>query len=450
MVGYMHYKHGGNGQVYDRQVRIIVSFRGRLDQNRLKKALRLTYDAEPVTGCRFVERPFRPYWQRCADLDSTFHFSVVDPADQEKIINKYFYAPLDPFAGPQIHIGLFRSDSDTLCIKMSHIVADGGASIEYLRLLADIYRRLGEDPNYMPVSNPGGNRSSFQALKHVKLSEILSSVAHLSVVKRRYNWEFPGLGNGPASPSFFIRRIGRERFSRIKAYAKNHGVTIGDVLLTSYYRVLFDLIESPENIPLAMLVPVDLRKYIPGGRSEGMCSLTAGYVSEVIRKKGESFEETLARVHALMEGYKSTQEELGQLFLLELAAVPRYLWMQVLSPLILQSMDLITFSNMGVIDPARANFGDIEVKEIIPAGPMLSQPCFILGSHTFNGELALTTSIYGTAEYTALIENFFEALIRELPEYAEDEVDTVRNEIVTEKSENEVIEVDRKKSVADA
>lgn len=398
----------------DGQVRIIIRFNGMLDEARFRRAIRLVFDAEPVTGCRFVERPLRPYWQRCANLESAFEFHTVDPSDHDKVIYDYLLAPLDPFKGPQVKVGLFRSGFDTLYIKMSHIVADGGASIEYLQLLSRIYRHLEKEPEYRPISNLRGNRSSFQVLRHVGLIKILSSCTHMSIL--RPTWKFPTAGNGKASPSFFIRRIGSVRLSRIKAYARDHGVTIGDILITAYYRALFEVINPPENVPLPLLVPVNLRKYIPGGASEGICSLTAGYFPEIIRKKAESFEETLARVHAVMESKKSKQEELGQLFLMELTFAPGYILPRILGPFLSSILVMPTFSNIGVVDTGIADFGDATIREILPAGPMSFPPNFVLGSSTSNDEMTLTSIVCGTEAYRAKVENFFEALVRELPD----------------------------------
>jgi NRPS condensation-like uncharacterized protein len=395
-----------------------------------------------------VERAFRPYWQRCDGLESAFEFHPADPSDTDKAINDFLLAPLDPFNGPQVRVGLFRSCFDTLYIKMSHIVADGGASIEFLRLLSGIYCRLGTDPEYRPASNLRGSRSSFQVLRHVGLKKILSSCTHISLSKPA--WKLPEVDNGPALPSFFTRRIGPERISRIKAYGKTRGVTIGDILVTAYYRVLFEVLDPPENVPLPMLVPVDLRKYIPGGAAEGICSLTAGYFPMITRMRGELFEETLARVHAVMESNKLKQEELGQLFLMELAFAPGYIVPRILGPFITSLQAVPTFSNIGVVDPNIADFG-VAIREILPAGPMSTPPYFVLGSNTYNGEMALTAIVCGSEVYRAKVESFFEALIRELPEYMPDEPHVITNAAARQETAREKDAVSiREKSPADA
>jgi NRPS condensation-like uncharacterized protein len=228
---------------------------------------------------------------------------------------------------------------------------------------------------------------------------------------------------------------------------------MGDVLLTAYYRALFEVINPPENVPLPLMVPVNLRRYIPGGRSEGLCSLTAGYFPQIVRNKADSFEETLARVHVLMGGNKSKQEELGQLFLMELAFAPGNLVPRLLDPFLSSVFTTPSFSNIGVVDPGIADFGGVPIRDMIPAGPMTSPPHFVLGSSTFNGEMTLSSTVCGTEAYLYMVESFFEALTRELPEYEQDKgkVDTIPEQVVPERPVQEfsgghVLE----KSVSDA
>ncbi len=398
---------------HDGQIRIAVKFNGRLDETTLTRAVRLTFDAEPVIGCRFVERPFCPYWQRCNHLDNAFEFHTIDNSTQEKAICSFLLAPLNPFSGPQVKVGLLRADYDTLCIKVSHIVADGGASMQYLQLLSSIYRKLKKHPDYQPTSNLCCSRSSFQIFKHIGLRKVISSCTHISMPKT--TWGFLSASGGDVSPYFITRRIETACLSRIRAYAKNHNVTIGDVLTTAYYRTLFEVLDPPENVPHALFIPVNLRKHIPGHTSEAICMLSASYFVAITRKKKESFEETLAKVHAAMESEKSKQTELGLMFVMEIALAPGYFVPRILGTSVASVSFLPEFSNIGVIDASIADFGDIPVREILSAGPAMPSPLFCLGSNTFNDEMTLIASICGTEDYRARVENFFDALVKELP-----------------------------------
>ena len=211
----------------------------------MAKAVRLAFDAYPVFGCRFVEKLFRPYWQRCSSLQDAFEFSEVANSEQEKAATTFLLLPLDPFVEPQVKVGLFRSDCDILCIKMTHIVADGGASMHICSYFL-VYTEGSRSSQIFSRPNLGGGRSYFEILRHTSLPKLILSCAHISVPK--VTWQFLPANTGKQRTCLLIRRIGPKHFSCLKTYAKIHNVTIGDVLLTAYYRALFKVIDPPENV----------------------------------------------------------------------------------------------------------------------------------------------------------------------------------------------------------
>jgi NRPS condensation-like uncharacterized protein len=397
----------------DGQSRLVITFNGRLDEARLGKAVRLSLDAEPVLGCRFVERPWRPHWLRLSDTGLVFGLYAVDPRDLELELSDFLIAPLDPLVGPQLRVGLFRSDKDVLCIKMSHTVADGGASMEYARLLGDIYRRLKEDPHYRPSPNLSGSRSALQTLRPVGLKTLLIACARFSVPRPAWGLSYNGHDN--SGRSFMVRRIGVERYDLIKNYAKQHKVTIGEIFLTAYYRGLFEALDPPENEPLPVVVPANLRRYLPSGRAGGICNLSGGFFPAIMRKKGEPFEDTLAKVHSSMEREKAKRTEVAQMLFMELAALPGYAFLGAMKKTINSFMMHPGFSNMGIIDPAMADFGDVEAIDAYGMGPVPYPPHFGLGVMTFKGGMILTAGYCYTSTDTGLVSRIFDLLLEEIP-----------------------------------
>ncbi len=412
----------------DGQVRLIITFNGRIDEARMEKAVMLSLDSEPVLGCRFVERPWRPYWQRLSDTGPVFSLYAVDPLDVELELNDLLTAPLDPLAGPQLRIGILRSDNDILCIKMSHIVADGGATMEYMGLLSDIYQRLKADPDYRPVPNVKGLRTSFQALSLIPLKQLLMACIRFSVP--RAVWGLPRDGRDLSGRSFMLRRIGSERYAFIKAYARQHEVTVGEVFLAAYYRALFEVLDPPENVPLPVVVPTNLRRYLPSGKPGGICNLSGGFFPAIVRKKGESFEDTLAKVHISMEGEKMKSTDIAQMFFMELAVLPGFAFMRTMKNTVNSFMMHPGFSNIGIIDPKLADFGDAETIEVSGMGPVPYPPHFGLGIMTFNGNMILTAGYCYTSTDTSLIDKFFNVLLDEVPgAYATGDAENETHEI---------------------
>src|SRR5258706_6694231 len=91
----------------------VISLSGRLDESRLRRAIRLSLDAEPGLGCRFVEHWFRPYWQRYENLDGLPLFEIRRSSGFEADVVSLAEASLDL----PIRVNLFRGDSELLCVS---------------------------------------------------------------------------------------------------------------------------------------------------------------------------------------------------------------------------------------------------------------------------------------------------------------------------------------------
>ena len=64
----------------DNMIQVEMAFSHRLDPRRLKKAMALATDAEPILGCRFVYHRNRPYWQRLP-MGSCLNFQALEDED---------------------------------------------------------------------------------------------------------------------------------------------------------------------------------------------------------------------------------------------------------------------------------------------------------------------------------------------------------------------------------
>ena len=125
--------------LHDGQSRSVVTFSGSLDTERMARAFRLSLDAEPVLGCRFVAHPWRPYWERLPDAKLVSPLSVVETGS-ENSLHDWLAGPLDASADIQVRACLFRGSKEKLAVKLSHEAADASGMLDYLNLVAAIYR----------------------------------------------------------------------------------------------------------------------------------------------------------------------------------------------------------------------------------------------------------------------------------------------------------------------
>ncbi|MGC9780879.1 MAG: hypothetical protein HZR80_16670 [Candidatus Heimdallarchaeota archaeon] len=142
----------------DQQINFIFQLDGQVDAERMKKAVRLTLDAEPVLGCRFVKDRRKTYWERRDDIDGLNYFEVIETTKVENELNKFILSQIDPSLDSIIQVKIFRSEKDTLMIKSDHSVMDGGGFYDYLTLLCDIYNKLTENPSYNVQPNIQASR----------------------------------------------------------------------------------------------------------------------------------------------------------------------------------------------------------------------------------------------------------------------------------------------------
>ncbi len=71
--------------LHDGQSRYLITFSARLDTERIARAFELSLDAEPVLGCRFVDHPWRPYWERLPYVKRVPPLSIMETDNEHSI-----------------------------------------------------------------------------------------------------------------------------------------------------------------------------------------------------------------------------------------------------------------------------------------------------------------------------------------------------------------------------
>lgn len=133
------------------QIQAILKLDGRLDFEKLSRTVRLSVEAEPVLGSRFVEHA-PPYWKRREDIDTIEFCSIEETDNAEEAVHRFLASHLHMDRDPMVKVKLIRSaDYDTLGIKLNHTACDGAGTKEYINLLSHIYCRIdGENGDYLP------------------------------------------------------------------------------------------------------------------------------------------------------------------------------------------------------------------------------------------------------------------------------------------------------------
>jgi NRPS condensation-like uncharacterized protein len=347
-------------QYLDQQFHFVLEMDGRLDEHRMRQALRLAMDAEPVFGCRYVAAPRQPYWARRDDLDRLPLCEVIESSEVREGLTRFVARPCDASRDPLAQICIVRGNTDTVCLKVNHTAADGPGGKELLSLIASLYRALNRStPGGVPEIVPNlASRSLWQWLGHVNWRSYWQAFRTQRRQPAEDQWSFPFVDRSKRDAMVFtVRKLGPSSFDSLKAFAKRWGATLNDLFLAACFRSLWEFLDFPPAIPQSVYIPVNARKYLPGGRTGAICNFPIPLWPALERIPGEPFEKTVLRVReAMPQGAERKQRVLALALVISLAhrlALPQVkrLFDAVHQKKNSEGRTTVTFTNNGIFVP---------------------------------------------------------------------------------------------------
>jgi NRPS condensation-like uncharacterized protein len=390
----------------DHQVRSVIRFDTHINEERLKQAVDRLAIFFPLIRCRFCESTHHPYWEEIGfTADDIVFLKETENADEE--IQKAICLKINTFEGPQFRILVVRNDkADVLCVIINHMLCDGEGFKEVLYLLSSIYSHLENNPAYSL-----GSRSVQQVIRTFgwrDKTKIIFQRYGLSRHNNSIKFEIEGDRN---APFIVTRTIPRDRFHTIKAYAKQYGTTVNDVLLAAYIRSLHKTLDGQTA---AIQCVVDIRKYLPAKKAEGFCNLTSNLVCDIGPVIGEEFHDTLMKVKKTMDTEKQALSCLNLIIRLEVLF--RTMPYKTAKRLVLKYYHNppLAMSNLGIIDQKRLSFEGVHITEAFMTGSIKYSPFFQLALSTFNDQITFSVGFHGTLADKGKIQEFLTELDNEL------------------------------------
>ncbi len=404
----------------DQQINFIFHLNGHIDTNRMKKAVRLSMDAEPVLGCRYVINRRKTYWERRDDIDDLEYFTLIKSDNPESDIRKIVLYQIDPSIESIIQIKIIRTkQNDILYIKSDHSVMDGGGFYDYLTLLCDIYNKLIEDPDYQVKPNVLATRELNQVFKHYnfrkKMRSLLRDEGYIPT------WSFPSIGTGRTKKTFTLRQIEPDRFERIKVYGKERNATLNDMFLTAVFRSLFKLKKPDSNKPMTIAVPTDLRVLMPTKKAETIANLVSSTFVSLKYDPEATFDGMLIELNKQMNKKKDIYLGMGQTYMINNLFKLRYAWVRWLANRIYKGLyrrgkmhPIIT--NVGQIDSQKRFFGNVDVEDGYIITPINWAPSFSMGISSYNKKISFSIAFCEDSYDKRTIELFLDYIFKELPQ----------------------------------
>lgn len=347
---------------------------GRLDADRLARAVRLTLDAEPILGTRFVTGGLRTYWERLEDLDDRVPFAVRETDDPGDAAVAFQVVEVTD-DGPQVAVTLIRgAEADELGIKVSHVVADGQAAKQYAYLLADTYTRLAGDPGYAPQPNARPRPSASDVWNALTADQ--QRAAKKAAPFTMPNWPIAARATSDESPTYRCATLAPSRFAAVKSYGQERGASVNDVMLTAFFRACVRAFDPPTGVPLSMMSTADHRRFLPDPASLPISNVSISGSLAIPRIDGESFADTLRRVHASMAEWAATSYGVGPARNAERLTRLGYATARLIMGLSFRlgkpGMTYPWYTNIGIIDAGRLVFDGVRPSHAFMFGPFVS------------------------------------------------------------------------------
>ena len=272
------------------------------------------------------------------------------------------------------------------------------------------------DPEFRPAPIIG-DRSIREVLKRFGMAAKLKCLFFQSKENNLTGGaRFPLSSSGEARPFILTRKLGRRRTAELKDFARVKGATLNDVVLTAYYRCLFQRLALSPGSEIQIPVMVDMRRYLKkGGEFVSLTNLASTVITQLAYWPEERFEATLVRVKVIMDKKKGSNIGLNGFIKLDL--MHRILGDRVANRALMSILKnpLICMTNVGILDSAQIAFGDLRPRDAFLCGSIKYKPYFQLAISSYDGELTLSINLLGSAGDRNRILSFFDEIDAELP-----------------------------------
>lgn len=285
-----------------------------------------------------------------------------------------------------------------LTIGMSHVLTDGVGFLQYLYLLASIYNG---------ITLPGGLKNIRNMDVVIKKIPFCISKDHDSIHEKvicRYH--------GGNKYYCLCCCVNEMDFKRICVKAESLNISINDVLMTAYSRIIAQrLRETNVSIPCT----VDLRRVCFEKNRLTIGNMTGLYRSiPVFVADEDSFETTLLQIHKEVKRQRETLQCFRGIKILQM--LYRKIPARNLVWLIRGNYRLnpISYTNMGKIDSNRLYFADCNIKSCYTTGTYRKASDFQLSVSTFKNVCTLNCTLSGGIQRKTEGETLLEEIRKEL------------------------------------
>lgn len=313
-------------RIYDPTMHIVFAFDGHLDEAALKIATYRLLESDPYLRSRFAEGDGMPCWEEIPKVEWERAFvkllpDVGDEGGENGAEDVTPFppttppAPLDVRRGPQVRVSLSRGKGgDCVTVTCHHGFCDAGGLRDLAKRLFMVYRELQLDPGVRPAPTGWYDRSMKPVL--ARFTEEEMRAARESEEPFTDLWRFPTERMGRGTPRISSRTLSPERLRRAKAFGKEHGATINDIMIGAFFLAFQKIRDDPADVdaPRSLLTSADLRRYcdgVDGGTERLPMNLSVAYEVTLTAGEDARLEDVIGQVTAVTKQRKAEGLSMG-------------------------------------------------------------------------------------------------------------------------------------------
>ncbi len=394
----------------DRMVHVELHYGFEIDIEALKTVLICFFEKEPVLHSSFTDNHVHPYWTVCDyHIDDILTVKDVEENELEETVNEFLVQYIPSDSAIQMKVAVFNhGGKSVLCIVENHMCMDGGDFKYFLKALCENYSRYVRTAE-SPVAIRTGTRSYESVYKDFQPAEKRMAKRLYRNINERDKNAFPLTPDNIKDKSFIAKRkLSAQVFDRLRTQGKKYGATINDMLLTAYFRSVYELAGFDENEEICISCAIDLRRHMKNSSDVGVTNHTA-WMQCSVPCMGRDIFETLEYVINSSNEFKS--DRFMGLHGLPLLSLGYRILPHAVSEEIIKvgySNPLIAMSNIGVLDVEALALDGHEPTDGFMSGAVKYKPYVLLSATSMRKELTMSMCVRGNEQDKAVVEHFFD------------------------------------------
>ena len=391
----------------DRMVRLELVYDFIVDEKSYKTAVMGLLEKAYVFRSKVVYSPISPYWKPMSyHIDQIVTSSEEEPTTSRK--DEFFTQEIPTNNNIQLKVHLFYdSGKTTVCYLVNHMCVDGTGFFTFVADICRNYTNLVQK-GISPIDYSQGPRDFYQVYNDFSKESRKKAKSLFTNPASKVKSIFPYTpAHKDDKPILTRKTISSEIFKPALAFAKTSECTGNDLLIAAYMSAYKKLASLGGNDTVNVTTAVDLRRYIKEPSKLGYTN-EVSFINCTVDKVGDSPKETLEAVKKA--GYKYKNDPFMGLYGIPLLdfAYKSMVYAQA-EPVIkmFYSNPSLSVSNIGVVRAQLLSMNGYEPVDFYASGATKRKPCAVATIGSFNGNLHISISFFGTEKDKEIVTEFY-------------------------------------------